>query len=110
MAFWTRNDIKNYRAMITYLSLPQPLSSSSQALAPSLDTILADVSREVEEESFHVHFTVCKINSPFPLIFHHSISITIHRVITLITPVKINTKRKRGKESCISFVSFVCLF
>lgn len=52
MAVWTRSEMKNYQGMITYLSLHRPLFSSSQAL----DTILADVSREVKGHIFHIRF------------------------------------------------------
>lgn len=85
----------------------QPLLQLSST--PSLDTILADVSREVKEQIFHVRFYCFKNNSPFPLIFHHSVSITMHRVITLITLLKINTRMKRT-ERRLGFFWFLYCF
>lgn len=54
MTVWTRSEMKKYQGMIRYLSLHlTPLLQLSST--PPLDTILADVSREVKEQIFHIH-------------------------------------------------------
>jgi len=98
--------MKNYPGSITYLSLHlTPLLQLSST--SSLDTILADVSREVKEQIFHVHFYCFQNKLSFSFNLSSFCSITIHRVITLITLVKINTSVKM-RERRLDF--FFCLF
>lgn len=107
MTVWTRSEMKKYQGMIRHLSLHlTPLLQVSST--PPLDTILADVSREVREPIFHIHI-YCFQNK---LSFSSNLSSFCKHYQTQGNNTNNTSKNKhkneRGKEAWVS--SFVCFF